>query len=74
MTADTAGDNGAGENAEDRGAEPGTVVKVEKDAFYVQTGCGLLKILSVQPEGKKRMTVKDFLLGYPVKAGEKIGD
>lgn len=74
VTADTAGDSGAGETAEDKGAEPGTVVKVEKDAFYVQTGGGLLKILSVQPEGKKRMSVKDFLLGYPVKAGEKIGD
>ena len=52
---------------------PGTVVCVEKDAFYVQTGKGLLKITIVQPEGKKRMTVKDFLLGYPVKAGEKLG-
>lgn len=54
-------------------AEPGTVVHVEKDAFYVQTGRGILKITAVQPEGKKRMCVKDFLLGYPVKAGEKLG-
>lgn len=52
------------------GAQPGTVVRVERDAFYVQTGKGVLKILEVQPEGKKRMAVKDFLLGYPVKAGE----
>ena len=55
------------------GAEPGTVVLVEKDAFYVQTGEGVLKILSVQPEGKKRMAVKDFLLGYQIKVGEKLG-
>lgn len=54
-------------------AEPGTVVCVEKNAFYVQTGKGTLKITAVQPEGKKRMAVKDFLLGYPVKAGEKFG-
>lgn len=53
-------------------AQPGTVVRVEKDAFYVQTGKGILKILEVQPEGKKRMAVKDFLLGYPVKAGETL--
>ena len=53
-------------------AEPGTVVRVEKDAFYVQTGEGILKILSVQPEGKKRMAVKDYLLGYQMKAGEKF--
>jgi len=55
-------------------AEPGVVVKVEKDAFYVQTGEGVLKILAVQPEGKKRMPARDFLLGYPVKEGEKLGD
>ncbi len=54
-------------------ALPGTVVRVDKDAFYVQTGKGVLKILEVQPEGKKRMAVRDFLLGYPVKAGECLG-
>lgn len=53
-----------------KGVLPGTIVRVDKDAFYVQTGKGLLKIKAVQPEGKKRMAVKDFLLGYPVKAGE----
>lgn len=53
--------------------KPGTVVYADKEAFYVQTGDGILKIGSVQPEGKKRMEVKDFLLGYPVKVGEKLG-
>lgn len=52
----------------------GTVVLVEKDAFYVQTGDGILKITSVQPEGKKRMAVKDYLLGYQIKAGEMLGE
>lgn len=60
-------------SAAEEGTEPGTVVCVEKDAFYVQTGDGILKITAVQPEGKKRMAVKDFLLGYPVKAGERLG-
>ncbi len=55
---------------ETKEAAPGTVVLVEKDAFYVQTGKGVLKVKEVQPEGKKRMAVKDFLLGYPVKVGE----
>ena len=50
--------------------EPGVVLAVERDAFYVQTGAGALKVTVVQPEGKRRMAVKDFLLGYPVKAGE----
>ena len=46
------------------------MLAVEKDAFYVQTGSGALKVTAVQPEGKRRMAVKDFLLGYPIKAGE----
>ena len=53
--------------------EPGTVALVEKDAFYVRAGDGILKILAVQPEGKKRMAVKDYLLGYQVKEGERLG-
>lgn len=51
---------------------PGTVVAVTREAFYVKTGEGILKILAVQPEGKKRMPVKEFLLGYQVKAGEQL--
>ncbi len=54
-------------------AVPGTVVGVKKEAFYVRTGVGILKILAVQPEGKKRMPVKDFLLGYQIKTGEQLG-
>ena len=54
-------------------AVPGTVVGVKKEAFYVRTGEGILKILAVQPEGKRRMPVKDFLLGYQIKTGEQLG-
>ncbi len=53
-------------------AMPGIVVGVEREAFYVKTGEGILKILAVQPEGKKRMPVREFLLGYQVKAGEQL--
>lgn len=51
----------------------GRIEKVTKDAFYVRTGKGLLKVLQVQPEGKKRMQVKDFLLGYPLEEGTVLG-
>lgn len=54
-------------------AAPGTIVGVEKDAVYVQTGDGVLKILSLQLEGKKRMAVRDFLLGCQMKPGEQLG-
>ena len=53
-------------------ARPGTIVKVEKDAFYVQTGDGLLKVLELQIPGKKRMDAGAFLRGYQVKTGEML--
>lgn len=54
-------------------AEPGCVTEVTKDSFTVQTGNGELVVRTVQMEGKKRMAVKDFLLGYPIKPGEQLG-
>lgn len=53
---------------------PGVVIRVTRETIEVQTGNGVLILKSVQPEGKKRMAVRDFLLGYPVKPGEKLGE
>ena len=53
-------------------ARSGTIVKVEKDAFYVHTGDGLLKVLELQIPGKKRMDAGAFLRGYQVKVGEML--
>ena len=52
---------------------PGIVIGVDKQSFTVATGNGCLQILELQIEGKKRMACKDFLLGYPVSVGEKLG-
>lgn len=52
---------------------PGTIVKVEKEAFYVQTGEGFLKVNELQIPGKKRMDAGAFMRGYQVKEGEKLG-
>lgn len=52
---------------------PGTVIKVGREAFYVKTGHGVLKVTEVQLEGKKRMKVKDFLLGYAMDTGMTLG-
>ena len=54
-------------------ATPGSIVKVEKDAFYVQTGEGILKICELQIPGKKRMDAGAFLRGYQIKEGEILG-
>ena len=50
--------------------EAGTIVKVEKDSFYVQTGEGLLKIEELQLQGKKRMDAGSFLRGNHLEYGE----
>ena len=51
----------------------GSIVKVEKDAFFVQTGDGLLKVCELQIPGKKRMDAGAFLRGYQIKEGEMLG-
>ena len=48
-------------------------VRVTDDSIYVQTGDGVLELLEVQLEGKKRMQVKDFLLGHRPQAGTVLG-
>lgn len=53
----------------EEGREPGTVIRVEKDGFCVQTGSGSLKVRSLQIPGKKRMDAGAFLRGYQVDAG-----
>ena len=49
--------------------EPGRVVWVGWDFIEVATGRGLFRIEEVQMEGKKKMSVKDFLSGHPVPVG-----
>ena len=58
---------------EDSGQEPGTVVRVDKDGFLVQTGKGLLKVTALQIPGKKRMEADAFLRGYSMEPGEELG-
>ena len=54
------------------GQEPGTVAEVDKKTFAVQTGKGMLKILSLQLPGKKRMDTDAFLRGNQIKIGETL--
>ena len=57
---------------ENSNEKAGTVVKVEKDGFYVQTGNGLLKVVELQIPGKKRMDTGAFLRGYTIESGVKF--
>ncbi|MBQ8518461.1 MAG: methionyl-tRNA formyltransferase [Agathobacter sp.] len=51
----------------------GRVIRVDKGVMEVQTGKGVLSLLEVQLEGKKRMEVDAFLRGYKVEQGSVLG-
>ena len=57
----------------DTKAVPGSVVEVTKNSIKVQTGKELLVLKQVQLEGKKRMDVAAFLLGYKVECSDMLG-
>jgi methionyl-tRNA formyltransferase len=50
------------------------VLGVEGDRLVVGCGGGTgLELMEVQMEGKKRMAAKDFLHGFQVRSGERLG-
>jgi len=56
-------------------AAPGEVIKAHGDELLVK--CGehtVLRLLEVQPEAKRRMSVRDFLNGSHVKVGDRFGE
>ncbi len=54
-------------------AAPGTVVAVSRDALHVATGHGgRLAIDTLRPEGRRAMSVRDFLAGHPVEPGVRL--
>lgn len=52
---------------------PGSIILVERDSFNVQCGAGTeLRVTSVQPAGKREMSVRDFLNGVRLKPGDRF--
>jgi len=54
-------------------ASPGEAVAVEDGRLGVMTGSGVIEILELQLEGKRRMKSSEFLRGRPLKLGTKFG-
>ncbi len=52
---------------------PGEVTHIFKDSIVVATGKGGLLIEELQPEGKRRMQVQEFLSGHEISLGETFG-
>ena len=59
---------------EDTEFQPGQIACLTKEAICVQTGKGIIEILELQLEGKKRMDTATFLRGSKLEAGEKLGE
>lgn len=63
-------------SVEDRDAPadpaPGTIREVREDGLIVGVGSGRLRILKLQPTGKKAMEVEAFLRGYGVREGDRF--
>jgi len=53
--------------------EAGKIIKGEGEGLFVETGKGVLEIKEVQYSGKRRMSAIEFLRGFPIKPGMKLG-
>lgn len=62
------------EELEDKKEKAGTILKADtKIGCYIQTKEGIIKILEIQAENAKRMSISDFLRGNPLQVGTILG-
>jgi methionyl-tRNA formyltransferase len=53
--------------------EKGVIVSLDKKSCIIGTGDQLISILEIQLEGKKKMDIRDFLMGSTFKKGNVLG-
>ena len=54
---------------------PGTIVHLSREAIGVVAGDGrTVAIEQLQPEGKRPMSVGDFLAGHPLASGVRLSN
>jgi methionyl-tRNA formyltransferase len=49
---------------------PGTIIRADREGIIVSCGTEGFRILELQREGGKRLNAREFLAGFPIKAGE----
>jgi methionyl-tRNA formyltransferase len=54
----------------EKGLNPGTVIKSDKKELWIACSPGILSLLEVQKEGKKRMEISEFLRGFSIMPGD----
>lgn len=55
------------------GSLPGTILSITKDGFDVQTGKGIIRVVEVQCDNAKRLTVNQYVCGHLVRVGDRFG-
>lgn len=53
--------------------KPGHIVGAAGDYLSVATGDGILHVTEIQPEGKRRLPVRDYLNGAKLAVGDELG-
>jgi methionyl-tRNA formyltransferase len=53
--------------------QPGAIAAVDPEGLDVGTGDGLLRLLEVGPEGRRRMSAAEFVRGARAQPGERMG-
>lgn len=60
-------------DSETAGTKPvGAVLSVDERGLDVQCGQGVLRLTVLQPESRAKMSVADYVRGYPVSIGERL--
>jgi methionyl-tRNA formyltransferase len=53
--------------------QPGTVAIAADDRLWIAAGQGAVAVTTVQPAGKRVLGVAEFLRGYPLRPGDRLG-
>lgn len=61
------------DTAASREHAPGTVLSADAEGIVVQTGTGTLRLLDIQPAGKRTMPAAEWLKGARLERGQQFG-
>ncbi len=54
-------------------AQPGEILAAQGEGPLIQAGVQALRLLELQPEGRKAMSGAAFLCGHPLRPGDRVG-
>jgi methionyl-tRNA formyltransferase len=54
-------------------SEPGKICSVKKEGIIVSTGLGMLRIVELQFDSSRKMSVEEYIVGHRIDEGEILG-